>query len=105
MYQYSDYNQHYLALFYVDANELSAEGYADNLKTALEDRGATNISVTPATIGEFQGYKVSSHYEALNKWLYCYTFETNDGKTRYISLEGPEQTHEYYDIYQTFTLN
>ena len=103
--QYYDNVSHYVTMIVYDTIQLDAKAYVDSVKVALEGRGATEISTTEATITNYQGYQVSAYDNLTSKWIYCYIFETENGKTHYIALEGPEKTHEYYNIYQTFTLN
>ena len=72
----------------------------------------TDVVGTTVTIGEdkeYTAYQVSMYYPSDSTYLLTYWFETDDGKVRYIALEGPKELddiklEDYLFIPESFSL-
>lgn len=102
--QYSYANVWIISMYAVDSKTLDSNTYANNVKTKMESENATMITSTTSFVGNYKAYKVSGYYSDDNAWLMTWFFEASDGKTHYISIEGPDRYSENFDIINTFSL-
>lgn len=103
--QYSYANVSIVTLYAMDTTQASAYDYATSTMYRMESQNAENVTGARVTLGKYNAYQVYGYYSDENKWLVCWHFEAEDGKTHYISVEGPDSSIEYFDIPDTFSLN
>ncbi|MBP3255448.1 MAG: hypothetical protein J6M60_07360 [Clostridia bacterium] len=102
--QYSYANVYIVTLYARDKSEVSARGYAASTMYNMKQEGAENVTGATVTLGKYTAYQVYGYYRSENLWLVCWHFEAEDGKTHYISMEGPDASSEYFKIPETFSL-
>lgn len=102
--QYSYANVYIATLYAVDTTVVDAETYASNVMTNIKNDGATQVKGAEINVAGYDGYQVYGYYEDINVWLVMWFFETEDGKTRYIAIEGPDPESEYFNIPNTFSV-
>ena len=106
--RYSDINADYILTLDVEKTEdKSAKAYADEVQEGLTNYGL-NASTSKTTLQDYDAYKVVASYDddlgINNLYVVVYFFETKDGKTRYIGLEGVEKTDDFEIIPSSFAL-
>lgn len=102
--QYSYANVYIATLYAIDTETADAETYANSCWYTIENAGATNIKGAQVTVAGYDAYQVYGYYEEENIWLVMWFFETGDGKTRYIAIEGPDPESEFFKIPETFSI-
>lgn len=102
--QYSYANIYIATLYAVPTTQISAYNYASNIMTELQSEGVQNVQGATVSVDKYSAYQVYGYYSSENIWLVCWLFEAEDGKTHYISIEGPDNTSEYFNILNTFSL-
>ena len=103
--QYSYANIYIATLYAVPTTQIDAYNYASNIMTKLQSEGVQNVQGATVSVGKYSAYQVYGYYSNENTWLVCWFFETEDGKTHYISIEGPDRNSEYFNIPNSFSLN
>ena len=102
--QYSYANVYIVTLYARDKSEISARDYATNTMYKMKQEGAENVTGATVSLGKYTAYQVYGYYKNENLWLVCWHFETEDNKTHYISMEGPDASSEHFKIPETFSL-
>lgn len=96
--QYSYAGVYIVSLDYVDDAKHSAREYATNFSYTMEKSDeVTGVSFNTVAIGknkEYTAYRVDMYYPSDKVYLVTYWFETEDGKVRYIALEGPNGSND-----------
>lgn len=82
---------------------ISARAYADNVKELFKSNGVIPMDIKDK-VGSYNAYRISGYYADYKRYLKVWCFETGDGNTHYISIEGPDNVSDKYDIINTFTL-
>lgn len=112
--QYSYAGSYIVSLNRIDANGYTAKDYASNyMYNKQNDTSVTGVTGATVTVGknkEYTGYQVYMYYPTESIYLITYWFDTNDGKVRYIALEGPEtlndvEIYDFLTIPESFSLN
>lgn len=93
-----------ITMYAVPTSQLSAYDYADRIYDKLEEDEASSLTSAKVMMGSYMAYRVSGYYSEVNTWLSTWTFETDDGMTRYISVEGPDKENNKFLIPNTFSL-
>lgn len=101
--QYSYANLYILTMMNTDTTKLSAYQYASNYAKSIQSEGITPSTAT-VKMGDYTAYQVYARYTTENIWLVAWFFETPNGKTHCISVEGPDASNEAFKIPDTFTL-
>lgn len=70
----------------------------------MQSEGVEKLTEATVTLGKYSAYQVYGYYASDNVWLVCWFFEAEDGKTHYISIEGPDPSSEHFNIPKTFSL-
>ena len=103
--QYSYANVWIATIFATSDKNLTTYKYAKNVYDSCKNGGAKTITlVSEKVAGKYYGYKVSCHYENLNKYLTCWIFADSNNVKHYVSIEGPEKNSEYFYLINTFSL-
>jgi len=102
--QYSYANIYIATLYAVPTTQIDAYNYASNIMSQLQSEGVQNIQGATVNVGKYTAYQVYGYYSNENIWLVCWFFEAEDGKTHYISIEGPDPNSEYFNIPNTFSI-
>lgn len=102
--QYSYANIYIATLYAVPTTQIDAYNYASSIMSQLQSEGAKNIQGATVNVGKYTAYQVYGYYANENIWLVCWLFEAEDGKTHYISIEGPDPNSEYFNIPNTFSI-
>ena len=103
--QYSYANIYIATLYAVSTTQIDAYNYASNIMNKLKSEGVQNVQGATVNVGKYSAYQVYGYYANENIWLVCWFFETEDGKTHYISIEGPDRNSEYFNIPNSFSLS
>ncbi len=104
-YQYSYAGIWIVTLYAVPKTQIDAKSYASNVRYAMEyEEGATNVTGATVTLGKYNAYQVYGYYPDDNVWLVSWYFEAEDGKTHYLSIEGPDRYSDNFNIANTFSL-
>lgn len=103
--QYSYANIYIATLYAVPTTQIDSYTYASNIMNKLNNDGVQNVQGATVNVGKYTAYQVYGYYSNENVWLVCWFFEAEDGKTHYISVEGPDRNSEYFNIPNSFSLN
>ncbi len=101
--QWSDSKQKYfVSLLVADADEITAEEWADGMKTVFEQRNISDVETKKQKIGNVgEAHVITGYYKMYSRYLAAYMVE-NGGKVYYISIEGPEKDNDFFKIPETF---
>lgn len=99
--QYTD-GTYIITLKAVQSSQSSALSYATAVKRNFENDGVDTTGAT-VSLGKYKAYQVYGYYTSVQKWHVCWIFEAEDGKTHFISVEGPKKT-EAFKIPETFSI-
>ena len=99
--QYTD-GSYIVTLKAVESSQSNALSYATAVKRSFEGDGVDTTGAT-VSLGKYKAYQVYGYYTSVQKWHVCWIFEAEDGKTHFISVEGPEKT-EAFKIPETFSI-
>lgn len=99
--QYTD-GTYIVTLKAVESSQSSALSYATSVKRKFEGDGVDTTGAT-VSLGKYKAYQVYGYYTSVKKWHVCWIFEAEDGKTHFISVEGPEKTNAF-KIPETFSI-
>lgn len=99
--QYTD-GSYIVTLKAVESSQSNALSYATAVKRSFEGDGVDTTGAT-VSLGKYKAYQVYGYYTSVQKWHVCWIFEAEDGKTHFISVEGPEKT-EAFRIPETFSI-
>lgn len=99
--QYTD-GSYIVTLKSVESSQSSALSYATAVKRSFEGDGVDTTGAT-VSLGKYKAYQVYGYYTSVQKWHVCWIFEAEDGKTHFISVEGPEKT-DAFRIPETFSI-
>lgn len=101
--QYSYANLYILTMAHVPTSSMSAYQYATSYATSMKSEGV-DVKTATVKMGDYTAYQVYGKYESENTWLVAWIFETQDGQTRSLAVEGPDAANEAFKIPDTFTL-
>lgn len=93
-----------ISLYAVPKLQASSEDYQTNVLKALEEDGVENATSEVSKLGDYDAYKISGHYVDRNMHLVIWIFEAEDNKTHYVSVEGPDESNEKFEIPVKFSL-
>ena len=93
-----------ISLYAVPKLQASSEDYQKNVLDALKEEGLTDAMSEVAKLGSYDAYKISCYFVDRNMHLVIWIFEAEDGKTHYVSVEGPDENNEKFEIPEKFTL-
>lgn len=87
----------------------NASAYMYDKQNNDEVTGVTGATVQIGKNSEYTAYQVYMYYPSDNTYLITYWFETEDGKVRYLALEGPGELSgvkltDYLYIPESFSL-
>lgn len=99
--QYTD-GSYIITLKAVESSSSSALSYATAVKQSFINDGVDTTGAT-VSLGKYKAYQVYGYYTGVQKWHVCWIFEAEDGKTHFISVEGPEKTSAF-KIPETFSI-
>ena len=103
-YQYSDVNTNYIiTLDVLSSTQISAKEYALGKAKDLEDKGIT-VQGSEVKLGKYDAYQIYGQQKQSNIWVLLYFFETEDGNTHNVGIEGPDRFNEAFKIPETFVL-
>lgn len=85
------------------SSTISSRDYANNIKEFLKSKGVISRDINDK-VGSYNAYRISGYYPEYNRYIKIWCFETEDGNTRYISIEGSDNVSYKYDIINTYTL-
>ena len=94
-----------ICMYAQDSSKLDAKTYAQTVGAKMKEEGATGVTGATVKVGPYTAYQVYGYYTSHNKWVVAWCFEPGDGKSHYISVEGPDRYNSNYNIVDTFTLN
>ena len=102
VYQYTDIGE-YGYIITLNSYEEDIEPYqaANNVLNKITSEGNT-ATLTSAIIGRYVGYKVDAKYTD-GTYIDIYLFKAN-GKLHYVSIEGPDDTNDNFNIPKTFSI-
>ena len=93
-----------ISLYAVPKLQASSEDYQTNVLKALEEDGVENATSEVSKLGDYDAYKISGYYVDRNMHLVIWIFEAEDNKTHYVSVEGPDESNEKFEIPTKFSL-
>lgn len=93
-----------ISLYAVPKLQANSENYQTNVLEALEKEGVENATSEVTKLDEYDAYKISGYYADKNMHLVIWIFEAEDGKTHYVSVEGPDENNEKFEIPTKFSL-
>lgn len=104
--QYSDKDGTYIiTLDAMSTEQVDAKTYASNVAEQLKKKNVSQLTETSVNVAGYRSYQVYGYYDSMNIWLVVWCFETENGYTHYIGIEGPDSNSEYFSIPNTFKLS
>lgn len=97
-------NGYFVSMLVSDTSEATAAEWLENMKFVFEQTGVTDIETSDVKVGSYDAKLITGYYDAISRWLAAYMFETGDGKTHYVSIEGPDKENVAFEIPLTFQL-
>lgn len=103
-FQYSDPKSKYIvSLSAVKTTQIDALTWFNNVKDYLEKQGElTNIKAGATKLSVYDAYQLYGYYDKDGMVLVVWTFDTPNGYTHYISLEGDLAINDYSYIPESF---
>ncbi len=102
-FQYSDINGSYIiTLDVLSTSQISAKEYALGTANSLEKNQGITVQGAEVKLGKYDAYQVYGQQKESNIWVLLYFFETEDGNTHNIGIEGPDRNNEAFKIPETF---
>lgn len=95
---------YYVSMLTRSADEIDAETWAEGIAAYFEQTGASDIETTTKKIGSGTAHVVTGYYAEYSRWLAAYTIDMGNGKTYYVSIEGPDKDNTAFKIPETFKL-
>ncbi len=66
--------------------------------------GVEDATSEVTKLGNCDAYRISCYYADKNMHLVIWIFEAEDVKTHYVSVEGPDEKNDKFEIPAKFTL-
>lgn len=106
-FQYSDKTGNYIiSLKAYDVKQINSYDNMSNIYAKLvQSNEITNIKTEHKYINNYDTNILSGYYSNNDKYIIIWTFDDNQGKSHYISLEGGKDINDYMDIIDTFVLS
>jgi hypothetical protein len=102
VYQYTDTGEGgYIVTLQTYEEDITPYQAATNLKNNIESEGK-EVEIKTAIVGKYLAYKVDAKY-ADDSYIDIYLFKADD-KLHYVSIEGPDDTNDNFEIPKTFSL-
>lgn len=103
VYQYTDIGETgYIVTLNTYEEDITPYQAANNLKNSIEAEG-NEVRLTTAIIGSYVAYKLDAKYTD-GTYIDIYLFKA-DGKLRFVSIEGPDDTNDNFNIPKTYTIS
>lgn len=94
-----------VTLYAASTDKISATDYASRIYDSMKEDDIESLMKTNATIADkYSANVISGYYYDDNTWIFIWIFEAEDGKTHYVSIEGPSRNSDKFDMIDTFTL-
>jgi hypothetical protein len=102
VYQYTDIGElGYIVTLQTYEEDIAPYTAATNIKNSVVSEG-NEATIKTAIIGKYVAYKVECKYTD-GTYLDAYLFKA-DGKLRYVSIEGPDNTNDNFKIPTTYSV-
>ncbi len=102
VYQYTDIGEYgYIITLNSYEEDITPYTAANNILSSITS-GGNEATLTSAIIGRYVAYKVDAKYTD-GTYIDIYLFKA-DGKLHYVSIEGPDDTNDNFNIPKTFSL-
>ena len=102
VYQYTDIGEYgYIITLNTYEEDITPYEAANNVLNSIIKEG-NEATLTSAIIGRYVGYKVDAKYTD-GTYMDVYLFKAN-GKLHYVSIEGPDDTNDNFNIPKTFSI-
>lgn len=103
VYQYTDIGEYgYIVTLNVYDEDVEPATAAVNLKNKMTTEGAS-VVLTATIIDKYIAYKLDAKYSD-GSYIDIYLFKA-DGKLRYLSIEGPDDTNDNFEIPKTYSIS
>ena len=104
VYQYTDIGEAgYIITLQTYEDDVTPYQAAINLKNKIESEGNEVVLKTAIIGSKYVAYKLDAKYSD-NSYIDIYLFKADD-KLRFISIEGPDDTNESFEIPKTYSLS
>lgn len=103
--QYTDNTSWIVTLMSAPSSKYPAINYANSVYYSVESNGGKEIKAQKTRVNGHTAYTVKAVYPSLYKYLTTWCFESDDGKTHYLAIEGPEEDNDYFQIIYSFKEN
>lgn len=90
----------------MDTDDIEAKEWAEGVEVTMkDDSDITNVKLVEEDFADFgKAWVVSGNYKALSQDMIAYVFETKDGKTRYLAVQGPDKKNDAFKIVETYKI-
>lgn len=92
----------YIVSGVVDSGVTNPQDWANSTYTALVSQGVMEAGINREVVNNYETYKVVCFKPAISKYLASWYFNTSDGRTHYISIEGPDAINDFYNMIYTY---
>lgn len=92
----------YIVSGVADSGVTNPQDWANSTYTALVSQGVMEAGINREVVNNYETYKVVCFKPAINKYLASWYFNTSDGRTHYISIEGPDAINDFYNMIYTY---
>lgn len=101
--QYTDRNGDYIITMDAEkTSTITAQNWYNAMIDRFKKNGVINISSENVNVDKYNAFQVYGFHEESKVWLSVWCFETEDGITHYIGIEGPNYNNEYFNLIYTF---
>lgn len=100
--QYTDDGTWIATIYAQDTSDMSAVNWANNAYRDFQSKGIDSLNTSTTSINSYNAYVITAFYRDQNKYLTTWFFESDEGKTHYLALEGPTTTGDNYNIIYSF---
>lgn len=107
MIQYSNADVWILTMMPIEnQNNLTTYTYSNSLYKSMKSENVEKLKFSSDLITDemYFAYKITGYYEEDNTWLKIWIFKDDEDNMHYVSVEGPEEDSEYFDLIDTFTI-
>ena len=101
--QYTDRNGEYIITMDSEkTSTITAQNWYNAMIDRFKNNGVKDIATENVNVDKYEAFHVYGFHEESKVWLSVWCFETEDGITHYIGIEGPDYNNEYFKLVYNF---
>lgn len=92
----------YVVSGFADSGKTSPHEWANSTYTSLVSQGVMEAGIDREVVNNYETYKVVCFKPNVGRYLASWYFNTSDGRTHYIAVEGPDAINDFYNMIYTY---